>query len=181
MGFLDESGFLLVPTISRTWAPKGQTPILQTAGNWKKISAISTLTVSPKRRRLGLYCQFHPNKNIRAPQVVQFLAHLLRHLRGPLVLLWDRGLPHRSGLVAAFLRKHPRLHVHLLPPYAPELNPDELVWRHMKRSLANSLPRDLDQLHRQLRTPLKQLRRSQRLLWSCITASELPWPHDRIH
>ena len=175
MGFLDESGFLLVPTISRTWAPKGVTPVLQTAGNWTKISAISALTVSPKKRRLGLYCQFHPNKNIRAPQVVQFLAHLLRHLRGHVVLLWDRSLTHRAKVVAHFLMRHRRLHVHLLPPYAPELNPDELVWRNMKRSLANNLPKDLPHLHRQLQKPLKRLRRSQRLLWSCIKASDLPW------
>jgi len=163
-----------VPTISRTWAPKGITPILQTAGNWTKISSISALTVSPKRRRLGLYCQFHPNKNIRAAQVVRFLAHLLRHLRGQVVLLWDRGLSHRAKIVGLFLMRHPRLHVHLLPPYAPELNPDELVWRHMKRSMANSIPKDLPQLQRQLQRPLKRLRRSQRLLWSCIRASELP-------
>ena len=175
MGFLDESGFLLVPTISRTWAPKGITPVLQTAGNWTKISAISALTISPKKRRLGLYCRFHPNKNIRAPQVVQFLEHLLRHLRGHVVLLWDRSLTHRAKVVAQFLMRHRRLHVHLLPPYAPELNPDELVWRNMKRSMANSLPRDLPHLQRQLQKPLKRLRRSQRLLWSCIKASDLPW------
>ena len=175
MGFLDESGFLLVPTISRTWAPRGRTPILMTAGNWTKVSAISALTVSPSYRRLGLYCRFHPNKNIRAPQVVQFLRHLLRHIRGHLVLLWDRGLPHRAGIVAAFLRTHRRLHVHLLPPYAPELNPDELVWNHMKRSLANSIPKDTTDLHRKLYRPLIRLRRSQRLLRSCINASELPW------
>ena len=175
MGFLDESGFLLVPTISRTWAPKGQTPILTTAGNWTKVSAISALTVSPRRRRLGLYCRFHPNKNIRAPQVIGFLQHLLRHIRGHIVLLWDRGLPHRAGIVGCFLRNHPRLHVHLLPSYAPELNPDELVWNHMKRTLANSIPKDTKDLHRQLSYPLRRLRRSQRLLRSCINASELPW------
>jgi len=175
LGFLDESGFLLVPTIARTWAPQGRTPILTTAGNWTKVSAISALTVSPRRRRLGLYCRFHSNKNIRAQQVLQFLRHLLRHIRGPLVLLWDRGLPHRAKIVAQFLKPHSRLHVHLLPPYAPELNPDELVWNHMKRAMANSVPRDVHELHRQLYKPLCRLRRSQHLLRSCINASELPW------
>ena len=181
MAFLDESGFLLVPSISRTWAPRGKTPVLLTAGSWTKISAISAITVSPKHRRLGLYCQFHPNKNIRAKQVVQFLAHMLRHVRGHVVLLWDRGLPHRSAYVGRFLRHHPRLHVHLLPPYAPELNPDELVWRHLKRSVANSLLSDIRQLRRQLDRPLRRLQRSQRLLWSCIRASELPWQSRCIH
>jgi putative transposase len=175
LGFLDESGFLLVPTIARTWAPRGRTPILTTAGSWTKVSAISALTVSPRYRRLGLYCRFHPNKNIRAPQIVQFLKHLLRHIHGHIVLLWDRGLPHRATIVADFLRRNRRLHVHLLPPYAPELNPDELVWNHLKRSLANSIPKDTKDLHGKLCKPVRRLRRSQRLLRSCINASELPW------
>jgi transposase len=166
---------LLVPTISRTWAPRGQTPVLTTAGNWTKVSAISALTVSPKRRRRGLYCQFHPNKNIRAPQVIKFLQHLLRHIRGHIVLLWDRSQPHRAGVVKAYLRHHPRLHVYPLPAYAPELNPDEQVWNHMKRALANSLPRDTKALQRQLYKPLRRLRQSQHLLRSCINASALPW------
>jgi putative transposase len=175
LAFLDESGFLLVPTIARAWAPRGKTPILLPAGSWTKISAVSAITISPKHRHLGLYCRFHPNKNFRAPQVVEFLAHMLQHVRGHVVLLWDRRLPHRAVFVARFLRHHPRLHVHLLPPYAPELNPDEHVWRQMKRSLANSLPKDIRHLRRQLDRPLHRLQRSQRLLWSCIRASELPW------
>lgn len=175
MGFLDESGFLLVPTIRRTWAPRGRTPVLVTAGHWTKVSAISALTVSPKHRRLGLYCQFHPKKNIRAAQVIRFLRHLLRHLRGPIVLLWDRGQQHRAGAVARFLQTRPRLHTYFLPAYAPELNPDELVWNHMKRAMANSVPRDTADLRRRLHRPFARLRGSQRLLRSCIRASELPW------
>ena len=167
--------FCFVPTISRTWAPRGQTPILTTAGTWSKVSAISVLTISPRCTHLGLYCQFHTKKNVRAPEVIQFLRHLLRHIRGHIVLLWDRGQPHRAGIVGEFLHKHPRLHPHLLPAYAPELNPDELVWNHMKRALANTIPKDDHELHRRLHMPLKRLRRSQRLLRSCINASELPW------
>jgi transposase len=181
LAFLDETGFLLVPTIAKTWAPRGKTPVLLTAGSWTKVSAISSITMSPKYRRLGLHCRFHPNKNIRAGQVVEFLDLLLHQLRGHIVLLWDRGLPHRAKCVGHFLKKHPRLHVNLLPPYAPELNPDELVWRQMKRSLANSLPRDVRQLRRQLDSPLRRLQRSQRLLWSCIRASDLPWDRVRTH
>jgi transposase len=175
LAFLDESGFLLIPIIARTWAPKGQTPVLRTAGSWTKISAISTLTVSPKRRHLALYARFHSQKNIRQDQVVAFLTVLLRHLRGNVVLLWDRSQVHRARSVGCFLRKHPRLHVHLLPPYAPELNPDEFVWSYLKQSLANSVPRDVRHLKQLLDTPLRKLRRSQRLLRSCIHASDLAW------
>ena len=86
--------------------------------------------MSPRRRRLALYARFHRDKNIRAPEVVAFLQQVLRHLHGPVVLLWDRSRSHRGVLVRAFLLRHPRLHVESFPGYAPELNPDECVWNH---------------------------------------------------
>ena len=104
-----------------------------------------------------------------------FLQQLLRHLRGPVVLLWDRSRSHRGVLVRGFLRTHPRLHVESFPGYAPELNPDEFVWNHLKRAVANSAPRDLADLKHLLHPPLMRLRQSQRRLWSCIAASDLPW------
>jgi len=176
LAFLDESGFLLVPNVTHTWAPRGKTPHLCCAGRWTKISAISAISVSPKRRRIALYTRFHRNKNIRCPEVARFLGQLLRHLRGPVVLLWDDSKPHKAALVQQFLRKHPRLRTHRFPGYAPELNPDEFVWTQLKRALANSVPRDLGHLKQLLCGPVRRLRRSQRLLWSCIYASDLPWP-----
>ena len=83
----------MVPTIARTWAHRGHTPVLLTAGSLSKVSAISTIMVSPEARRLGLFCRFHPNKNVRAAQVVEFLDHLLHQVTGHVVLLWDRGFP----------------------------------------------------------------------------------------
>jgi len=107
VAFVDETGFLLVPTTARTWAPKEKTPVLLTADSWTKVSAISIMTVSPRCRRRGLHCQFHPNKNIRAGQVAECLDRLLHHLRGHIVLSWDRGLSHRAKCVGRFLQKHP--------------------------------------------------------------------------
>jgi len=124
---------------------------------------------------MALYARFHRDKNIKSAEVVQFLRQLLKHLRGPVVLLWDNGASHKGKVVRAFLDKHPRLEVFRFPGYAPELNPDEFVWNHLKRSLANSAPTDLDHLKSLLHPPLQRLRQSQKLLWSCIHASELPW------
>lgn len=148
---------------------------MPTAGRWTKISAVSALSLSPKRTRLALYIRFHPQKNIRAEQVKEFLRHLLRHIRGPLVLLWDRSRTHRARSVQQWLRNHPRIHPHFFPGYAPELNPDEFVWTQLKGPLANSLPNNLVHLRQLLQKPLRRLRRSQPLLWSCIYASDLPW------
>jgi transposase len=100
---------------------------------------------------------------------------LLKHLPGQLVLLWDSGNQHKGPAVKQFLRQHPRLHTHRFPGYAPELNPDEFVWRHLKGAVANSNPLDLRQLKELLHPPLQRLRQSQRRLWSCIHASDLPW------
>ena len=109
-------------------------------------------------------------------EVIAFLRYLLRHLRGVVVLLWDSGAIHRHAIVRNFLRKHKRLHVHPFPFYAPELNPDEFVWTQAKRALSNGAPSDIATLETRLRRSIHRIRASQPLLWSCIHASDLPWP-----
>jgi len=105
-----------------------------------------------------------------------FLKYFLKHIRGPVVLLWDGGRQHRSQVVKKFLGQNPRLHVHRFPAYAPELNPDEFVWNNLKRAVANSVPQDLTHLRRLLQRPFQRLKGSQKLLRSCLKASELSWP-----
>jgi hypothetical protein len=83
--FLDESGFLLIPNLKRTWAPKRQTPYCPVRYKQGKINALSALAVSPKRKRRALYAQFHTRTG-RGEEVVEFLQALLAHLRGPVVL-----------------------------------------------------------------------------------------------
>ena len=75
------------------------------------MSVISSITVSPSGQHLGLYFRFHAI-NITGVEVIRFLRHLLRHLRGPVMLLWDGGTIHKRVIVQDFLRKHTRLHVH---------------------------------------------------------------------
>ena len=107
-------------------------------------------------------------------EVVQFLQMLLRHLRQPVVVVWDGGTIHRRRLVQDYLRQNRRrLHVHRFPAYAPELNPDEHVWTHSKRELANGTPQDIDQLEQDLRRAISRLRGSQRLLRACLHMSAL--------
>jgi putative transposase len=127
------------------------------------------------RKRLGLYFRFH-STNITGVEVIGFLRHLLRHLLGPVVLLWDGGPIHRRVIVKEFLHQHRRLHVHRFPAYAPELNPDEFVWTNAKCALSNSAPEDIVELGRRLLRAIYRVRDSQRLLRSCIHASDLPWP-----
>jgi len=161
--------------VAKTWAPRGHTPVLRHSYKRDRISTISSLTVSPTSRHLGLYVRFHAT-NITGVEIVDFLRHLLRHLRGPVVLLWDGGPIHKRKIVRDFIRRRPRLHVYPFPAYAPELNPDEFVWTQTKRDLSNSAPKDIRDLRQRLRGSTRRLQRSQRLLRSCILASDLPWP-----
>ena len=164
-----------MPTRRRTWAPAGHTPIV--AYNYKhdRISALAALTVSPKRQHLGLFLRFQP-QNFQAIHVADFLRALLRHVRGPIILLWDQGSIHRGPAIEAVRKAHPRLHVEEFPAYAPELNPTEQVWNDFKGHTANSLLRDTRDLRRRLWANTRRVRRSQAKLRSFIRSSKLPSP-----
>lgn len=163
---------MLTPTVARSWAPRGQTPLLRHSQRHDRISVISGISVSPTRRRVGLYYRWH-HHNIRDVQAVEFLQYLLRHLRGPVVLVWDNLRVHKSELVRRFCRRVPRLRLEYLPSYAPELNPDEGVWRLTKARLANNCPSDRYFLALDVIRELDRLRRSPDKLWSCIEHSGL--------
>ena len=167
---------MMAPLVRRTWAPVGETPILrQRTRSHQKVSAAGVVTISPQRRRLGLYVALYPNANINAPILVRFLRALRRHVRGPLFLIWDRLNAHRAHLMRAFLKGCPQIHTVLLPPYAPELNPVEYVWGNLKGGpLANFAPDDADEL---AYTALRQTRiiaRQQGLLRAFVRAAGLP-------
>jgi transposase len=171
--FADETGFLLIPHVLRTWAPRGQTPVHRHRQRHDRISVISAISVSPRRQRLGLYYQLSFD-NIGQAGVAVFLRHLLRHLRGPIIALVDRSQTHQGGPLLELLRRNPRLHIEHFPAYSPELNPDEGVWALMKRRLANSRPDHIDELVLQLLTLLRTLRRDSKTLQGCIRHSGLP-------
>lgn len=174
--FLDESGLLTTPLVRRTWAPRGQTPVLYQCGrHWEKASIIGALTVSPRRRRVGLYFSLAANRNVDIPWTIDFLRNLLRHLKGPVVLVWDRLGVHRSRAVTSFIRRHRRLHVVWLPAYAPELNPVEQVWGYLKHNpLANFAPAEVKQLTATAYRHARRIQRRQDLLRSFIHHARLP-------
>ena len=171
--FIDESGFLLIPTVRKTWSPVGQTPIYRYRYRHDRISAISGIAVSPQRFHCALYCQLYED-NIQGEEVAAFLRHLLRQIPGPLIVLLDRGAIHRGEPVQELLRRSSRLHLVPFPAYAPELNPDEGVWHNLKRRLANGRPDSQAELMDVLSVEICRLAASQPLLRGCIRQSELP-------
>lgn len=168
---------MLAPLVRRTYAPRGQTPTQKAWDRRDRISAISAITLSPKRKRLGLYAMLlADDQNVQAHDTVQFLKLLRRHVPGPFTLVWDRGVIHdRSADVQAFLANHPTIVTEKFPAYAPELNPDEQVWTNTKYGrMANFVPRDTTELRIRLHAELQRLRDRQDLLASCVQHSGLP-------
>jgi len=175
MVFLDESGFLMAPWLRRSWSPRGQTPLLmQRARSHEKVSVIAAICVNPPRDRVHLLFRLHPHVNITAHRVAGFLGRLHRHLGAPIVLVWDRLLAHRARRVGAFLRERPGMHTFFLPPYAPELNPVEYLWSHLKTNpLANLAPPEADALAAAARRHSRSLQHKPRLLRSFLEHSPL--------
>ena len=174
--FIDESGFLLHPVVRRTWAICGQTPtILTRLRRRRRVSAIGGVSISPGRRHLGWYLQFHVDLGIRQEQVMAFLCHLLAHLRGRLLVVWDRLGAHKGRKLRQWLQKCRRVHLEFLPPYAPELNPNEYGWSYLKcGELANYCPEDAEQLRDTVLAAASNVAGQQSLLRGFIRGTKLP-------
>lgn len=112
---------------------------------------------------------------IATEQVLVFVKHLLRHIRGRLILIWDNLSTHKARSVRELVAVHKiRLSMEYLPAYAPELNPDEWVWRHLKHvELANFAPDDLPELKKALRSAVQRVRMRPKLMRSFLKASAL--------
>lgn len=146
-------------------------------GGRRKVSVIGAVSLSPRTRRPGLYFATEVDGYYTAEKVVGFLRQLLRHLRGPVTVLWDGGPNHRGPVIREFLRRNPRLRLERLPPYSPDLNPVEAVWSWLKWGrLANLVPDDLRELDEWITGSLRELKHDRRLLKALWRRSELPDP-----
>jgi len=164
---------MLQPVVRRTWAPQGQTPVHYSWDRRDRISVISAISVSPRRRRLGLYFDICDH-NIVTEDFEQFVAELLAHLRRGVILVMDRWQVHRSGASRLVQRFAQRLDIEWLPPYAPELNPTEQVWMRAKYvDLANYIPEDVRELSRAVRRCVRRTRSQQKLLRSFFKHAKL--------
>ena len=166
--FVDEAGFMLGPTVRRTWAPRGHTPVINVADPHHRISVIGAISVSPKRRHFAFH--FHLSQddaNFHGPCVACFLEHLRLKINGPITLLWDEIAIHRTKPVIDYLHRHRKMIVEPFPPYAPELNPVDNVWGYVKYNrLANYAPMDLATLRERITTEFRRLQKRPDLLKS---------------
>jgi transposase len=162
---VDESGFYLLPAVVRTWAPRGQTPVLHERVTRDHLAAISGITPQGK-----LYMRVQ-ERAYKGPDVVRFLRHLLRQMPGKLLIIWDGAPIHRSQQVKGFLSEGAtgRIHLERLPSYAPDLNPDEGIWNYLKHvELKNLCCQDLPHLRRELCKARKRLQHKTHVVRACI-------------
>lgn len=136
--------------------------------NWKQLSVIAGMTQQ--------HCLFRFHEgSIKKEQIVVFLKALKRHLKQPLLIIWDGLRAHRSKLVRNYLDStEGHLQVAFLPPYAPDLNPVEYLWAWLKRhALANFCPDNLSELQLTARNRLKSAQRRPNIIAACWQQAEL--------
>jgi transposase len=162
---VDQSGFYLLPCVVRTYAPVGQTPILHEHLSRDHLSVISAITLE------GKLLMMEQERSFKSQDVVRFLRHLLGQIPGKLLLIWDGSPIHRGGAVKDFLSSGAsrRLKLEQLPGYAPDLNPDEGIWKHLKYvELKNVCCQNLSELKVELRKAKERLRHKRDVILGCI-------------
>lgn len=174
--FVDESGFMMTPTIRRTFAPRGSTPVNKICDPHGRISVIGAITISPKRTHIGLgYYLLADNLNCRGPSIVEFLRHFRGEVRGPITIIWDRIIIHSADVVLDYLKTVSGIVTEQFPPYAPELNPVDRAWFYLKYDrLPNYAPLTLAQLRNTVEDELKRLQGQPELLRSFVRQSKVP-------
>ena len=173
--FQDESGVSERPSVRRTWAPKGETPVLIHSFNWKKLSICAAIGYRWDGRRSRVFFQTRPG-SYDSDSLVAFLKDLRRELRGQkVILIWD-GLPaHKSRIMTDYLKSQRHwVTVERLPGYAPDLNPVETLWGNIKgQELANRCAQHLTELDTEVRNGMARVRQSRQLAFSFLNHAGL--------
>ena len=162
---------MLQPLVRRTWAPVGERPVMYCWDRHDRLSVIAGLTLSARRRRVGLYFAVH-EANVKAPEVEAFVRRVRRQVGRDLIVVLDRLQAHRSA--AKRMAGDDRFKFEWLPPYAPDLNPVEGVWAVAKyHRMANHQIDGVDALHAEAARHLGDVGGDPDLLRGCIRGAGL--------
>jgi transposase len=161
--WVDEAGFYLLAGVVRSYAPRGQTPVLHVPLTHDHLAVISGITAQ------GQLLTRMQARAFKGPDVVRFLQHLQGQLGSRLLVIWDGAPIHHDKAINAFLAggTAEQIQVERLPGYAPDLNPDEGVWHYLKSvELGNVSCHDLAELRRELRLAIGRLRHKPEIIRS---------------
>lgn len=169
--FIDESGFYLLPGKVKTYGPKGKTPVIDKWLTRDHLSVMAGFTPTGK-----VYTLVRP-ESLSSSHSVVFLEHLLRQTGRRLLVIWDGSPIHRWKAVREWLDNGgaKRVHLEMLPGYAPDLNPlDAGGWHHLKHvEMRNLSCMDLEELHLELHLAIGRLRQKPHLIHSFFAAAGL--------
>jgi transposase len=129
----DQTSLYLQATTMAVWAPRGQTPVVRTDPGRSKVNFYGTLNLRTGQETVMRAPVM--NNEATALHLQQLLA---TYPEGPILLLWDRAPWHAGPAVTSVLQAHPRLEVVRLPVAAPELNPQEHVWKATRRAVSHN-------------------------------------------
>lgn len=168
--FVDESGFYLLPSVLKTYAPMAQTPVLRAKLTRDHLSVMAGMT--PDGRIYTLTRQ----ESLNGSHSIEFLVHLMRVAAKRLLVIWDGSPIHRRVIVQEFVADtRGKVRLEALPGYAPDLNPwDEGGWNHLKNvEMWNLVCRDLEQLHQEFHLAAARLRQKALLTRSFFAQAGL--------
>jgi transposase len=158
--FWDESGFRADTVHGKTWGKRGETPVVARPGQRQSISAASAVNSK------GAFWYSTYQGGLNAQLFIKLLKQMMRNRTKPVHLVVD-GLPaHKTKLVREYVATtEGRLTLHFLPGYAPELNPDELVWSHVKRTGVSRTPlRKGEKLSEKIQAQLAEIKKMPSLV-----------------
>ena len=167
--FLDEAGFSTDDTKGRTWSERGKTPIVTVDGRRQRINVISAVSAN------GSFWSKVYNGKLDSDLFINFLVDLLKRQKGPIYLILDSLPLHKSKAVMDFVETNSHvIQLHFLPTYAPELNPDELVWNYMKgRGTVKRPLRHKESLKHRVTSDLRAIQRNKKLVRSFFQAADV--------
>ena len=175
LAFIDESGFMLAPTLRRTYAPSGNAPVVKVKDPHARISVIGAITLTPDYHRINLVFELsNDNANFNGQSIAAFLRLLHEQVKNPITVIWDSVGIHLAQPVADYLSRKGNIVSETFPANASELNPVDSVWSHIKYGrLPNYTPFDLSELRRTVTSELKRLQRQPHLLRAFIRRTRL--------
>jgi transposase len=172
--FLDEAGVRSDQVLGRTWGLRGQTPEVATSGRRQSVSAISAVNAR------GAFWYAIYTERLNATGFIERLRSFMRGRRSRVLLVLDRHPAHIAKAVAQYVKSlRGRLELHFLPGYAPELNPDEFVWNHLKRQGVSKKPLRRDEsLRSRVQADLAAIQSNPRLVRSFFRAPSVAYTWD---
>jgi len=167
--FIDESGISQKPARAATWAPIGETPVIEFNFNWKKLSAIAGVSFE------SFWFALHDG-SIKSEQIIAFVDQLRKKVGKKMLLVWDGLRAHWSGDVRRHIESlGDQVHLEQLPAYSPDLNPVEFLWGHLKQhELANFCATSLGILSKKTRDVLRKTQKRPSIIKAFWIQAELP-------